>query len=400
MEIRSRNLKSVRKSKPENYDIIIAGGGLAGGLAAMALRAAHPDIRLLIVEAGAALGGNHLWSCFASDLDAASRDLVAPLFAHHWQGNEVAFPAHRRRLAGDYASIPSARFDAVVREALGADAVMADAPIAALTPASVMLADGTRLAGPVLDCRGAGDLGALELGWQKFVGRVLRLDADHGIVRPLIMDATVVQIDGYRFVYVLPFDARTVFVEDTYYSDTPDLDAAALGARIANYAQAQGWQVAEVVHEEHGVLPVAMAGDFGAYWESGGRDIAKGGVRAGLFHPLTSYSLPEAARFALALAKAWPPKGQKLDLHHWTRDYAQRRWRANGFYRLLGKMLFRAAAPDQRYRLLERFYRLPEPLIGRFYAGQSTLFDRLRILWGKPPVPIGKAVQALIGKRA
>ncbi len=60
-------------------------------------------------------------------------------------------------------------------------------------------------------------------------------------------------------------------------------------------------------------------------------------------------------------------------------------------------MLFRAAEPAQRYRILERFYRLPEPLIGRFYAGQSTLLDRLRILLGKPPVPIGRAIKAMIG---
>lgn len=384
----------------DSCDIIIAGGGLAGGLAALALRAAHPEIRLVVVEAGAVLGGNHLWSCFASDLDPASRDLVAPLFAHRWDGHEVAFPAHKRRLAGAYASIPSGHFDAVVRQRLGEEAVRTGARITAVTPTSVTFEDGIELRGPVLDCRGAGDLSMLDLGWQKFVGRTIRLADDHGLVRPVIMDAKVDQVDGYRFVYVLPFGPREVFVEDTYYSDMPELDSGALGERIAAYAMGKQWQTREVAHEENGVLPVVMAGDFEAYWASGGEDIAKGGVRAGLFHPMTSYSLPEAASFALALAKVWPPKGQKFDLHGWTRAYARRRWRANGFYRLLGKMLFRAAEPDQRYRLLERFYRLPEPLIGRFYAGRSTLFDKLRILSGKPPVAIGKALQALIGKHA
>ena len=387
-------------AEPNSYDIIIVGGGLAGGLAALALKRARPDLRMLLVEADATLGGNHIWSCFASDLDAASRDLVAPLFAHRWQGHEVVFPAHQRRLAGDYASIPSWHFDRVVRARLGEDAILTRTPVGTITPGSVRLAVGTRVYGPVLDCRGAANLGHLDLGWQKFVGRTLQLGKDHGIERPTIMDASVEQIDGYRFVYVLPFGPREVFVEDTYYSDTPELDSDALDARIAAYAASRGWHRPTIVHQENGVLPVVMGGDFAAYWQSGGTDIAKGGVRAGLFHPMTSYSLPEAARFALALAKACPRDGPHADLHRWTRDYARARWRANGFYRLLARMLFRAAEPDQRYRLLARFYRLPEPLIGRFYAGQSTLPDKIRILSGRPPVPIGKALKAMIGKRA
>jgi len=62
----------------------------------------------------------------------------------------------------------------------------------------------------------------------------------------------------------------------------------------------------------------------------------------------------------------------------------------------LNRMLFRAARPDQRYRVLERFYRLPQPLIERFYAGETTLADKARILSGKPPVPIGAALTCLV----
>ena len=36
--------------------------------------------------------------------------------------------------------------------------------------------------------------------------------------------------------------------------------------------------------------------------------------------------------------------------------------------------------------------RLPEGLIERFYAGRSTLPDKARILMGKPPVPIRRAL--------
>ena len=63
-------------------------------------------------------------------------------------------------------------------------------------------------------------------------------------------------------------------------------------------------------------------------------------------------------------------------------------------------MLFQAAEPEERWRIFARFYRLPEPLIERFYAGRSTVFDKLRVLTGKPPVPIHRGFAALLGKGA
>ena len=58
-------------------------------------------------------------------------------------------------------------------------------------------------------------------------------------------------------------------------------------------------------------------------------------------------------------------------------------------------MLYQAAAPAERYRVLQRFYRLPEPLIQRFYAGRLTMADQARLLVGKPPVPLGRALGCL-----
>lgn len=43
---------------------------------------------------------------------------------------------------------------------------------------------------------------------------------------------------------------------------------------------------------------------------------------------------------------------------------------------------------------MQRFYGLPDGLIQRFYAGRLTPLDKLRIVSGKPPVPVGQAIQA------
>jgi lycopene beta-cyclase len=370
-------------------DLVIVGGGLSGGLAALALKQARPELRPLLVEQEPRVGGNHLWSFFESDVAPGDRCLVEPLVRHRWPGYEVRFPGYRRRLGEPYRTIESQHLDEAVRTVLGPDLCRGRA--VELSPDHVLLEDGERIeAGAVLDCRG-GKAEGLELGWQKFLGQTLTIPAGHGLERPVVMDATVEQLDGYRFLYCLPFSPTELFVEDTYYSDGRDIDAALLRTRIRAYAEAQGWKVEGAGREEQGALPVVIGGDFDRLWPHGD-EVARGGVRGGFFHPLTSYSLPDAVRFAYWLARE-APLDERLGPAARVRALAH--WKEGAYYRLLTAMLFRAAEPDQRYRVLQRFYRLSGPLIGRFYAGQSSRLDKLRILSGRPPVPLGRAIRVL-----
>ena len=373
-------------------DIALAGGGLSAGLIALALAQRHPKLCVYLVEQGEKLGGNHVWSFFDSDIASEDRWIIEPLICHRWQGYDVHFPARSRTLGAIYNSIESDRLDAVIRKAMPANHIV-QGEIIDISPTHIALADGRLISAKmVVDGRGPGDLSTLKAGWQKFVGQALHIPGGHGLHRPIVMDATVEQLDGYRFVYCLPFDAETVFVEDTYYSDTPDLDVAAIRIRIADYAHQKGWSVAQTNREETGVLPVIIGGDFRNYWKSSGQVIEKSGLRAGLCQPVTGYSLPDAVRLAARFAADPLPKPGT------TFSYALKLWKARGFYRMLDAMLFRAAAPAERYRILQRFYGLSEGLIARFYAGQSTWADKLRVLAGKPPVPIRRAIRAILEK--
>lgn len=374
-------------------DISIMGGGLSGGLFALALRRWRPDLSVTLIERDAQCGGNHVWSFFATDLPEHGAALVAPLIEAQWRGYDVRFPAHARHLDTPYAAATSHRLDRALRAALPPHALVTGVAVASCDGAGVHLADGRTIAAKaVIDARGIEDFGQLTGGWQKFLGQRLKLAIPHGLTRPLVMDATVAQADGYRFVYCLPFAPDEIFIEDTYYADGPALDHDVLAWRIADYARARGWSVLGVLGEEHGVLPV-VAGGRPAEWRDG--HAAPAGARAGLFHPLTSYSLPDALRFALAIAH-WPGLGQD-NLHEFCRNYSARHWKDNGYYRMLSALLFAAADPAKRYRVLERFYRLDQRLIERFYAGRSTWADKARILAGKPPVAIHRALGVLSG---
>ena len=373
-----------------DFDILFAGGGLASCLTALRLAQTRPGIRVGIVDPGAQLGGNHIWSSFDADISAEQREWTAALYEAHWPGYAVAFPTLSRRIAMSYASATSERLDAVVRPV----AAHIRAEVAEVGPTAVTLSGGSRLAaGAVIDGRGARPSPHLDLRWQKFLGREVVTEADHGLTEPVVMDATVSQNDGYRFVYLLPFGPRRLLIEDTYYSDGPDLDAAALGERIDAYASARGWRITDVVREEQGVLPVALGGDIDAFWAEAPAGVPQIGLRAALFHPTTGYSFPDAVRTADLIAGLPSLDPRSIDAA--VREMSIAAWRGRAFYRMLDRMLFLAAEPDARYQVLQRFYGLPEPLIARFYAARSTLADKARILVGKPPVPIGRAIAAV-----
>src|SRR3546814_20121375 len=109
-------------------------------------------------------------------------------------------------------------------------------------------------------------------------------------------------------------------------------------------------------------MPVALGGDIAAY-RAGGGPAPKLGVRAGLFHPTTGYSLPDAVRTAVELARL--PDISAAAIARVMEAKARKLWRERGFYRLLDRMLFRAARPDQRFRLLQRFSALDDRQLGR-----------------------------------
>ncbi|MBC7140288.1 MAG: lycopene beta-cyclase CrtY [Defluviimonas sp.] len=383
-------------------DIAIVGGGLAGGLAALAIARARPGLTIRLIEAGEEVGGNHRWSWFASDLGPAGAALVDGLAQMRWEdGHAVSFPGCARHLPTPYRSLASRDFAGALRRALPRGTMLTGRAAVALAADGVALADGERIAARVvIDARGFAPTPHLTGGWQVFMGRTLRCEAPHGLTRPTIMDATVAQIGGYRFVYVLPLGPRIVFIEDTYYQDAPLLDRAALERRLDDYAQARGWR-GEVMDEETGVLPVITGGDLAAFQtQHRVPGVAVIGARGGFVHPLTSYTLPFAVETALAIAEALPdrlagPSSPGAELAALVEARARRHWRAMRFYRLLGAMLFGAAAPAERWRIFARFYTLPTALIERFYAGRSTLADRARILCGRPPVPVGRALRAL-----
>jgi lycopene beta-cyclase len=378
-----------------DQDILLAGGGLANGLIALRLAQLRPEVRVTLVESGAAIGGNHTWSSFTNDLTADQRVWTAPLFEHRWDNYEVRFPRLQRRLDSGYGSATSDRLAAEIAQVVPPQHLLTAMPVVALTPTSVTLADQRVLtAAAVIDGRGQGPTKALDLRWQKFLGLEVELATPHGLTGPIIMDATVPQLDGYRFVYTLPFGPTRVLIEDTYFSDGKDLAPEMLRQHLADYAALHGWNILRVIREEMGILPLSLGGDIEAFWDEGEPGVPRVGLRAGMFHPATGYSFPDAVAIADLIAGL--PVLDAATIYRAVRDHSVKAWKARGMYRLLNRMLFLAAHDEERRTIMERFYEHNDGLVGRFYAARPELRDWMRILSGKPPIPPMRALGTLI----
>ena len=379
-------------AKPD-IDIILVGGGLANSLIAWQLMARRPDLNLLVIERGPTLGGNHTWSFHDGDVTPALLTALQPFLAASWQRQSVHFPGHSRVFDVPYHAISSEKLHDVLSKQLG-DRLLVSTGVVALSPTTVTLANQRVLeATCVIDGRGPDRDAPLALGFQKFLGLEVETVEPHGETIAVIMDATVEQLDGYRFFYTLPLSPTRILIEDTYYSDDPDLDAATLTARVTAYAAAKGWTIKRVVREEKGVLPVVLAGDMDAFWQRGTPGLPRVGLRAALFHPTTGYSLPDAVAFADRLAAS--PDLSADGVRRLVETHARTLWKARAFFRLLNRLLFIAATPAQRVSVMERFYRLPSALIERFFAAKLTTADKAMIMLGKPPVPLSRAIAVI-----
>lgn len=367
-----------------DYDYLLVGGGLQSGLLTLALRSRRPGTRIAIVERDDALGGNHTWCFHAGDVSPGAAEWIAPLVCHRWPGYVVRFPNFERRIDVEYSAITSERMDEVVRGAMEGhpgSQLFLGAEAETVGRRAVRLAGGKEItAAVVIDARGPdrSDASPENAGFQKFVGLEVDLAGPHGLDRPVLMDAELDQTHGFRFMYVLPLDDRRLLLEDTYFHQSPVLDAEGIRAEIHRYAVSKGYDVRSVVREEKGVLPMTWSGSLPERRPAGA---IAAGFQGGWFHPATGYSLPIAARVADHVAERPLQTIERRGLD----DLVPRQRGQSRFCHLLNRLLFRWYAPRSRRHIFERFYRLPMETIERFYALRLTWTDRFRLLVGNPP---------------
>ena len=369
-------------------DLAIIGGGLSGGLIALAARRAQPDRRILLIEAAPSLGGNHLWSFIDSDVDDKAKLLLEPLVNYGWREFAVVFPRYKRALPHSFYSIRSDQFDITLRKAMPAESILTGRRAMAVSADAVVLEDGTTIAAHgVVDARGPADLSLLDLHYRKFVGYELTLDGPHSVRRATLIDAAADPAEGFQYMTMLPIENDRLFIEDVRYEGHFDLDMPDHCQRIVNHAARFGWRIRSSARGQAGIVPIALGGNFEDYWQSGGVGVAKVGLRAGLFHPVSGNSLADAARTAWMIAEAKDWSGAAL--HKMLHAHAAKSWARRAYYRRFAAQMLRETAPSEGYRMLEALYRMDSDLIARFHGMELGLADRVALSLGDGPMPFG-----------
>jgi lycopene beta-cyclase len=189
-----------------------------------------------------------------------------------------------------------------------------------------------------------------------------------------LFDSTVVQGPGCAFFTCLPLDETRLIIEHVRYATGHEPDPREGAARIEAYAALRGWGQGKSEGEEKASLPVALGGDFAAYFRIGGARVAKLGARGGFFGPTMASPLADAARTALILAAQRDFSGAALyDLFE---SEAAAAWKRRDAHRGFDRLLFRGGDCTA----IEGLFGLEPALIARFFGERLGLFDRRKVM--------------------
>ncbi|MBX3560633.1 MAG: lycopene beta-cyclase CrtY [Sphingomonas sp.] len=358
--------------------MLIAGGGVAGCLAALALARLRPDVKLLIVEETERFGGERRRLMFDAELDGAeARALIGALRGDSWPGFYVAFPGFSRKLKAGLLSFgPDALHDAMVAT-LKPDQYRLAAKVVAVRDDALVLDGGEEIkAEGAIDARGASNLSMLELLYESRLERDCRLSAPHRVDRPVLIDAHGGAAEGIGHIRCVPIDADRIAIADIRVSELAQPDEGA-AARIDAYLKLRGWTAAGIETERSVSRPLPIGGDFASFWRIGGARVAKLGLRGGFVHPATGRATADAVHNALALAAQKDFSGAAL--HDLFEGRARAAWKKRAFLREMNAAIA-AAAPDRRRAISARLYALDPGLIERFHADRLGLLDRRKLM--------------------
>ena len=298
-------------------------------------------------------------------------ELIRPFIVKSWPGYQVKFPKYTREINLPYHSMTSERLHEAIITKLPSDNIV--------TGKGLSVEEAQTMGKVVIDVRGSSS--SRNCGFQKFVGLEIETTSPHGLSQPVLMDATVEQIDGFRFIYYLPFSETRLLIEDTRYSDNSFIDHFRMKEQIMNAIKSQGWSVKEIIRTEHGSLPIP----FGDVEKE--QDIHVIAFK-NIFHDTTGYSLPDAMR---VIGKIMNSDFTSEELKRTLNQYHHERKDQRKFFRLLNRLMFHASEEHERFRTLEFFYKSSPALISKFYRGDMNLLDKFRFFAGKPPVEMKRA---------
>ena len=376
--------------KPD-YDIVLAGAGLAG-LSLAARLAALPDPpRILLIDPRHESVRDRTW-CYwqlhENPFDAAITNRW-----YSWTVRTSTEGSTRRGVRTPYVRLPADRFHQIAAEKLAASpeveflrGISVDSIDEYPDRATIHLSDGRRIYSSwVFDSRPPRNDNA---PWRQiFHGLELHSpEANLDTSTVTLMDFQSAGPEGIRFFYVLPLDAHTALVENTWLvpsNKSPTFsDDEILSYASENLAKTH-WQIR---HREDGNLPMGLS--TSAFSEPSevkkNQRIIPWGTAAGAVRASSGYAFSRIQTASECMAAAWQRTGRPdpAAVHGSPLlDWMDR--------------IFLRAMTSQPERVPEFFFRLfnrvpPEVLI-RFLESEPRPADILQVMRALPIGPFLRA---------
>ena len=372
--------------KPD-YDIVFAGAGLAG-LSLAARLAALPDPpRMLLVDPLQNDTSDRTW-CHWQLHESIFDDAIT----HRWQRWSVD-KDHNQTAVGStdipYVRIPSDRFRQIAWERIKAcprAEFLRGMSVASIEEVSdravVHLSDSRRIESSwVFDSRPLQNDNA---PWRQ-IFRGLELHSPETKLETstvTLMDFQSAEPEGVRFFYVLPLDAHTALVEDTWLvpsHKTPAFSDNAIVSYASKTLAQTHWQIR---HQEEGNLPMGFSPSASSAVEK--KRIIPWGTTAGAVRASSGYAFSRIQAASERMAAAWQRTGcpDRAAVH------------GSAFLDWMDRVFLRAMT-DQPERVPKYFARLfqrvaPDALV-RFLESEPRPADILQVMRALPLGPFLRA---------
>jgi lycopene beta-cyclase len=386
--------------KPD-YDIVFAGAGLSG-LSLAARLAALPDPpRMLLVDPRQDESSDRTWCHWQ-----LREGIFADAITHRWHCWNVRDGHNAARASSQdtpYVRIPSDRFRQIALRNIAAcprAEILRGTSVASIEEAPdrnvVQLSDGRRIESSwVFDSRPLQNDNA---PWRQiFRGLELQSpEANLDTSAVTLMDFQSAGPEGVRFFYVLPLDAHTALVEDTWLVPSHKTPAFSDDAIVSYASKTLGKTHWQIRHQEEGNLPMgfspsAHSASF-AYGPStsrrGGTPVAVDklqriipwGTPAGAVRASSGYAFSRIQRASESMAQHWSQ--HRCPSPAITHESKLLAWMDRVFLRVMERHPDRV--PEFFFRMFER---VPPDALVRFLESEPRPADIFRVMRSLPAAP-------------
>ncbi len=200
---------------------------------------------------------------------------------------------------------------------------------------------------------------------------------------PTMMDFRIDQHDECRFMYVLPFSETEALVEFTLFTPAllpPETYDAELKAYLRDFLKVNNFQILE---EEFGIIPMSDEPTT----ERPGPRVVRIGTAGGSTRPSTGYTFARTQRRLQTLADNLARHGQPF-APGTTRQPIPARYRF--FDAIFLNVFLKKRHPPAA--VFTQLYQRNRPAdVFRFLDEEATLAEDLRVIWAAPKVPFTRA---------